>query len=176
VDYNLGKPFKNFQLGLSGGFAAGQSMFARIFWGYSMDIFFQDPTDIPLPPGEVRIRQFRAEPWPDGQRVRITLELTPFLKRPNGEIRITDSQGAEAASISIIETMEPKMEFTMHLRGHGLRGPFTAAAYIFYLEEPEEKGEEQPQGESQEVDQPPREQMVVDSTEITFDVTREDEG
>ena len=141
-----------------------------------MDIFFQDPTDIPLPPGEVRIRQFQAEPWPDGRRVRVTLELTPFLKRPNGEIRITDSQGAEAANISIIETMEPKMEFTMHLRGDELHGPYTASARIFYLEEPEEAGEKPAQGESQEAEQPPRQQVVVDRSEVTFDVAREDEG
>jgi hypothetical protein len=140
-----------------------------------MDIFFQDPTDIPLPPGEVRIRQFRAEPWPDGRRVRVTLELTPFLQRPNGEIRITDLQGAEAASISIIETMEPKMEFTMHLRGAELQGPYTATAHIFYLEEPDETGENQPQGESQEADPPSRQQIIVDRSEITFDVAVEDE-
>jgi hypothetical protein len=43
-----------------------------------MDIFFHDPTDIPLPPAEVRIRQFKGEPWPDGRRVKLTLELTLF--------------------------------------------------------------------------------------------------
>jgi hypothetical protein len=141
-----------------------------------MDIFFQDPADIPLPPGEVRIRKFRAEPWPDGRRVRVTLELTPFLKRPNGEIRITDDQGEEAASISIIETMEPKMEFTMHLRGAEVNGRYTASAQVFYLEEEGESAENHPEGEAQELDQPPRKQIVVDEREIAFEVTSEDEG
>ena len=45
-----------------------------------MDIFFQDPTDIPLPPEEVRIRELTAEPWPDGRRVRVYVELTPGFK------------------------------------------------------------------------------------------------
>jgi hypothetical protein len=141
-----------------------------------MDIFFQDPTDIPLPPAEVRIRQFRAEPWQDGRRVRITLELTPFLKRPNSEIKIADGHGEEAASISIIETMEPKMEFTMHLRWAGVVGPYTATAQVFYLEETEEAEGGQPEGESQGIDQPPRKQIVVDEREISFEINREDEG
>jgi hypothetical protein len=139
-----------------------------------MDIFFQDPADIPLPPGEVRIRQFRAEPWPDGRRVRVTLELTPFLKRPNSEIKITDEQGEEAASISIIETMEPKMEFTMHLRGADVHGAYTVSAQVFYLEDAEEPGENKMEEERQEGDQPQRNQIVVDQREITFEVTRDD--
>lgn len=141
-----------------------------------MDIFFQDPDDIPLPPGEVRIRQFRAEPWPDGRRVRVMLELTPFLKRPNSEIKITDEQGEEAASISIIETMEPKMEFTMHLRGAEVYGRYSAAVQVFYMEEAEEAGGDRPEGEAPEIEKPPRKQIIVDEREITFEVVRDDEG
>jgi hypothetical protein len=99
-----------------------------------MDIFFQDPSDIPLPPEEVRIRQFRAEPWPDGRRVRVLLELTPFQKRPNSEVCITDSQGEEIANISIIETIDPKMEFTMHLPALVPAGQYTVSATLFYTD------------------------------------------
>lgn len=129
-----------------------------------MDIFFRDPTDIPLPPDQVRIRQFRAEPWADGRRVSVQLELTPFLKRPNGEITITDARGVEAASLDIIETMDPRLEFTVHLRGAGMEGPFTAAAAIFYLEEPETPVEDL------QADLETRARRVVDQAQTTFQV------
>jgi hypothetical protein len=103
-----------------------------------MNIFFQDPNDIPLPPEQVRIRSFRVEPRPDGRRVRIFLELTPFLKQPDGEIIVKDSQGVEVASLNFIETIVPKMEFTLHLRLAKPEGRFTASATIFYRGEPEE--------------------------------------
>ena len=66
-----------------------------------MDIFFQDPSEIPLPPEEVRIREVRAEPWPDGQRVRVYLEVDPFQQRPNADVKITDAAGEEEAQASI---------------------------------------------------------------------------
>ena len=129
-----------------------------------MDIFFRDPTDIPLPPEQVRIRRFHAEPWADGRRVSITLELTPFLKRPNGEITITDGRGVEAASLDIIETMDPRLEFTIHLRGAALESPFTVAAAIFYLEEPETPAEDL------QADLETRPRRVVDQAETTFQI------
>jgi len=103
-----------------------------------MDIFFQDPDAIPLPPKEVRIKEFQAELRPDNRRVRIYLELTPFQKRPNGEITIYNPQGEDVASASIIETMVSKMELTMHLRGEIAPGEYSIQAFIYYLEVPEQ--------------------------------------
>ena len=99
-----------------------------------MDIFFTDPTAIPLPPQEVRIRRFHAEPWPDKRRVRVNLEITPFQKGPNSEIEIRDADGNEVASLTIIETITPKMEMTIHLRGVEPAGVFTASATVYYYE------------------------------------------
>lgn len=98
-----------------------------------MDIFFTDPTDIPLPPDEVRIRQLQAFAWPDGRRVSVSLHLTPFQKPPSGEISVTNAQGEELANISIIETVDPKMEFTLHLRGAEVISPLNVNAAIFYI-------------------------------------------
>jgi hypothetical protein len=129
-----------------------------------VDIFFSDPTDIPLPPDEVRIRRFEVNPWPDGRRVRVYLELTPFQKRPNGEIRIINVAGDELASVSIIETMDPKMEFTLHLRGAELVGPCKLFASIFYLEEPTQPLEDDNQSFEQ------RKRLVVDQVEESFEL------
>jgi hypothetical protein len=127
-----------------------------------MDIFFRDPNEVPLPPEEVRIVRFDAEPWSDGRRVRIYLEVSPFQKRPNGGITITNANGDELANISIIETMDPKMEFTLHLRGAEIIGPFTVSAYISYPEGPSESTIEQD-------DLPEmRPQRIVDQANTSF--------
>ena len=129
-----------------------------------MDIFFADPTAIPLPPEQVRIVALQAEPWPDGRRVHVTLEVTPFLKRPNAELRMTDQDGDVAASISVIETITPKMEFTMHLRSPQLQGEFTLSARLYYRTSAL-KGEEPVPAEAGEEMDP---QVDVDHSEITF--------
>jgi hypothetical protein len=74
-----------------------------------MDIFFQDPSGIPLPPVEVRIRFLRAEPWSDQHRVHIYLELDPFQKRPNIEVGINDPEGREEDQVNTVETMVRKV-------------------------------------------------------------------
>lgn len=134
-----------------------------------MDIFFQDPTDIPLPPEEVRIRGLTAEPWSDGRRVRVNLELTPFQKRPNGEINILNDDGEEVSSVSFIETIDPKMQFTMHLRTLETEGEFTVTATVFYpiTENTEEPAE---QNSNQESLLLPDEIMVVDRSSIKFNI------
>ena len=91
-----------------------------------MDIFFQDPGDVPLPPEEVRVREFRAEPWMDGRRVRIILEVDPFQKRPNAGVSIVDTTGNEVAQASIIETIARKMEINLHLRHDEPAGEYIA--------------------------------------------------
>ena len=99
-----------------------------------MDIFFQDPSEVPLPPEEVRIRQVRAEPWPDGRRVRVTLEVDPFQRRPNADLSITNPQGEQVAQASVIEPMGRKMELTMHLREPQPAGLYTLLVVLFYSE------------------------------------------
>ena len=106
-----------------------------------MDIFLQDPSDIPLPPDEVRIRELRAEPFPDQRRVRITLEITPFQQRPNCEIQVTDLNGNAVASLSIIESIDPKMDFTVHLKTEKPDGKFIASVEIYYYEDEQTKGD-----------------------------------
>jgi hypothetical protein len=133
-----------------------------------MDIFFQDPSEMPLPPGEVRIRALRADPWPDGRRVRIYLEVDPFQKRPSVDVVITDSQGDTVAQTSVIESMVRKMEFNMHLHADQPAGLYTVSAVLYYSDpfpEPEPKGQET---EAETIHLP--ETKTVDRAETTFSV------
>ena len=139
-----------------------------------MDIFFQDPNDVPLPPEEVRIREFTVEPWPDGRRVRVNVELTPFQKRPNGEINIKNGDGEEVASVSFIETIDPNIQFTMHLRTLETLGEYTITATVFYpnLETAQNTDENQ----SQESLLLPKEIMVVDQSTLKFTISSDTEA
>ena len=93
---------------------------------------FQPPED-GLPPEEVRVLSLRAEPWPDGgRRVRVHLEITPFKERPNLEVSIADINGVEVSSINIIESIDTRMTFTMHIRSKEVSGKYTLSASLAY--------------------------------------------
>ncbi len=126
-----------------------------------MDINFTDLSEVPLPPKEVRLLDFRVEPYSDGKRVRVYLELTPFQRRPSGELFIVDMLENLVATANIIETIDPKMELTMHLRVPDPQGEFAARAIIFYTDTLEDITEG-----DQIVTLPER--QVVDEKEITF--------
>jgi hypothetical protein len=128
-----------------------------------MDINFTDLSEVPLPPKEVRIRDFRVEPYPDGKRVRVHLELTPFQKRPSGELFIFDPLGNRVATANIIETIDSKMELTMHLRTPDPWGEFKTRVIIFYTDSLEDITED-----DQIVSTPKR--QVVDEKEIQFEI------
>ena len=123
-----------------------------------MDIFFQDPSEVPLPPEEMRIRALEARPWPDGQRVHIYLEVDPFQRRPSAELIITDSAGAEVAQASIVESMTRKMEITMHLQPPHPGNMYYLHALLFFLSPP-------PEGEAPD----PSQRLAVDRREISFE-------
>jgi hypothetical protein len=81
-----------------------------------MQFFLNDPNIKRYPPESIQLLDFRAQPYPDGYRIHINLELTPFLQRPNLEIVLTDSEDNVIASASIIEPTTWKLEVTLHIR------------------------------------------------------------
>ncbi len=101
-----------------------------------MDFFFPEDGLQRVTPEETHITSLTAEPYPDGQRVRVNIEITPFLTRPYIEILLTDAEGDEVATASIVEPMGWKLEFTMHLRGAN-RSPFQIEARLFYPDGPQ---------------------------------------
>jgi hypothetical protein len=129
-----------------------------------MDLFFEDPSEIPLPPKEVRIRELDAKPWPDGQRIHVYLEVDPFQQRPNADIFIYDQEGQEISQTSVIGSMSRKMEFTMHIRRKNPAGDYRLRAILFYTSPlPETKPGEQVPMQMPEITE-------VDRKEISFRV------
>jgi len=100
-----------------------------------MEFFFPEDNLQRMTPEETRITSLTAEPYPDGYRLRVNIEITPFQKRPQIEVALNDADGEEVASSSIIEPMNWKIEFTMHIRGE-LRNPYTLQAKLFYPDGP----------------------------------------
>jgi hypothetical protein len=124
-----------------------------------MDIFFTDPNEIPLPPEEVRIREFRAEPWADGRKIRIYLEVDPSQKRPSAEVNLLNPQGEPISSIHIVESMTRKMEVNLHLRTPPTDGKYTLIAKLYF---------DQLHPDS-ETDQPPQiDHLQTDTAEVSF--------
>jgi hypothetical protein len=101
-----------------------------------MDFFFPEDDLQRMTPAETRVTSLTAEPYPDHERIRVNIEMTPFQTRPYLEVLMTDANGAEVASASIVEPMGWKLEFTMHLRG-AKDGPFKIEARLFYPDGPQ---------------------------------------
>jgi hypothetical protein len=123
-----------------------------------MDFFFPEDSLNRMTPEETRILALSAEPYPDGYRLRVNLEITPFQKRPHIEAFLTDADGNEIACTSLIEPMSWKLEFTMHIRGE-LNNPYTVEARLFYPDGPAAE----PQSFSFDVE-PPQETPGPDSS------------
>ena len=100
-----------------------------------MDFFLPEDHLLRLTPEETRITSLTAEPYPDGYRLRVNIEMTPFQKRPHLEVVLSDADGNEIASSSIVEPLTWKIEFTMHIRGE-LNNPYSLEATLFYPDGP----------------------------------------
>lgn len=99
--------------------------------------FFDSAEFAPLPPEEVKLTQLSAEPYPEGKRVRVLVEATPFQIRPWIEVTMRDDEGEEIASANIVEPMNYKVEITMHIRRADPRGKYSLEARLYYPDKPD---------------------------------------
>jgi hypothetical protein len=102
----------------------------------SADIELVEPEEAPRPKEAVAIRKLAARPYSDGRRVRLDVNLTPFLDRPNLEFEAFNSAGDSVGVMSVIESMDHEFELTLHLRGPDPRGEYTLRLTLFYPDGP----------------------------------------
>lgn len=102
----------------------------------ALDLNLVDPSEIPVPPEDVRIRRLEFTPLGDGRRLKVEIDLTPFQQPPSLHMVVEDSRGEEVASTSIIEAMAPRMSFTLHLRQTDPEGVYRAHCSVEYIDGP----------------------------------------
>ena len=100
-----------------------------------MEFFFPEDNLNRMVPEETNITALSAEPYPDGYRVHVKIEMTPFQKRPHIDVLLKDADHEEVASTTIVEPLNWKIEFTMHIRGE-LNNPYTIEARLYYPDGP----------------------------------------
>jgi hypothetical protein len=132
------------------------------------DIFWTDASEAPVPPDEVRIRQFSAAPRRDGTRIDVAAELTPFQKRPNLEVSIHNAAGNEVAALSVVEAIDPKMDFTMHLRETKTGGSYRVAILVFYADVEQQQAANGSATSAGEILHKAR--HIVDQREVSFEI------
>lgn len=103
-----------------------------------MDFFFPEDNLNRMVPEETNITALSAEPYPDGYRLHVNIQVTPFQKRPHIEVLLKDADGEEVASATIVEPLSWKLEFTMHIRGE-LNNPYTIEAKLYYPDGPSQE-------------------------------------
>ena len=131
-----------------------------------MNIFLNDPNVVRLPPEEVRLTHVQVIPQPDSRQVKVHLELTPFMKRPNIDVTITSGSGKEVGHTTILETMMNKLEFTVHLRQFEPGDALNLHTSLYYQKLPE------PSDTAEEVPLP--EPLVVDRNTTLFNLPQAD--
>ncbi len=101
-----------------------------------MEFFLTDPEVARLPPADTRLLDLRAEPYPDGKRLRVALDLTPFQQKPYLELTLTDPAGEVVAATSIVEPVTCRLELTLHIRrvGAAAGGAYKLAVILSFPE------------------------------------------
>lgn len=111
----------------------------------SEEPFFQADQITPAD-GEVEVIDFRAEPYADQRRIKVTFRLSFFQEPPNAAISLFDAQGEVISSVDLVNITHPENEITLHIPGSvNSAGEFQLELTLFKLEEreaqPDEKGE-----------------------------------
>jgi hypothetical protein len=104
-----------------------------------MEINFFDPQHVPQPKDNIRIESLKASPYPDGWRVRVAVDVTPFQERPSLAVKLIKDGQTEVGSLDIIETMHRNMEFTIHIRYVASPvGAYTLTAALYFGDDPKQ--------------------------------------
>jgi hypothetical protein len=90
-------------------------------YNISMEFYLTEPETERLPPADTRLLVLRAAPYPDGRRLRIALDLTPFEQKPTLELTLKNSAEQVVAETSIIEVVSWGIEITLHIRKQAQR-------------------------------------------------------
>ncbi len=93
-----------------------------------MEFFLNDPKIKRFPPSEIHILHLNVEPYPDSSRLRVRLELTPFLQKPYLDITVKDANENIIATTSVVEPTAWKLDLTLHIKKTDLNAQYGSEA------------------------------------------------
>jgi hypothetical protein len=67
-------------------------------------------------PADTRLLNLRAEPFANGKRVKVSLDITPFQQKPHLDVSLIDPAGKVLATTSIVEPVSWNLELNLHIR------------------------------------------------------------
>lgn len=68
-----------------------------------------------LDPLDVRILEIITKPWSDWTRITVQIRILPFRLAPTLDLSIMDENDQVISEVTIIETPDNEIEFTMHI-------------------------------------------------------------
>ena len=94
--------------------------------------FFDNPDEMPRLREDVRLVRTRLEVSPEGRRLAVDLELTPFIERPTVELYLANQRGEKAGLLSIIETLDRTISVVMHFRDEEPTETYRLRIAVYY--------------------------------------------
>lgn len=94
--------------------------------------FYDDPEKAPKSREDVRLNDLGLYVYPDGRRIAVGFNLTPFIEKPCLEVRVVNAHGEPAGWLNVIETMETNFSITIHLRDKEPTNQYEVTAVVYY--------------------------------------------
>jgi hypothetical protein len=94
--------------------------------------FYDDPNGSPKAREDVRFNRLGLYMYPEKRQVAVGFDITPFFEKPSIEVNITNDIGERAASLTVIEAMQPNFSLIMHLRDQVPTDTYQVEAILYY--------------------------------------------
>lgn len=95
--------------------------------------FYDDPLGGPRPREDVRFNELGLFVYDDRRRVAVGFDIVPFREPPSISVVVTNSNGVVAASLRVINAIQPNFNLTMHLRDEHPSDSYDIEAIIYYI-------------------------------------------
>lgn len=94
--------------------------------------FYDDPEGGPKAKEAVRFNRLGLYMYPEKRQVAVGFDITPFFEKPSIEVTITNDKGQRAATMTVIEAMQPNFSLIMHLRDQDPTDIYQVEATLYY--------------------------------------------
>lgn len=131
--------------------------------------FYDDPDGGIKAKEDVRFNRLGLYMYPEKRQVAVGFDITPFFEKPSIAVTITNNSGERAASLNVIEAMQPNFSLIMHLRDRVPTDIYQVEAILYYhsIDDNDSISQNDPSIE--------RERQIVDRVKKDLDATQEGE-